>query len=772
MPSFQPTDQQEELVDQICKWFHDYESGHRIRSHPQWFSYSGGAGTGKAVPDDELIPTPNGFIRADKLNVGDYLFDVNGQPTKILGVYPQPSDVSYKLTFTDGRTARCSIDHLWPIYNRKTNRIEVKPLKEFINKYSIGVNSVVGKHSKRVSIPSPGPVEFNHQDIIIDGWTLGVFIGNGCLRESYLTISCGDDEIPNMIADKYGFTVHRNSIYNYSYIFKYPDGHLVKTAEFFKDVPELINKHSYEKDIPLKYMINDLDTRFDVLSGLLDTDGHIDPIKYRVNYSTVSLNLANSIISLARSLGLRASITEDRRDKYTCGICYCISISCHPEIKTHLFRYSRKRNIALNATKLLDTTYILRYDLLTLVSIEQEHITKLRCFYVDNPNHIFITGDYVPTHNTTVLNLVIEKLGLDESEYITAAYCGKAALNLQQHNLPSCTVHSLIYHTILEKVKSTDEEIENGEPPVKMKFHFVLKDVLPANLRLIAIDEATMINNDMRDKILSFGLPVIFIGDMNQLPPIFGVSDVMLNPDFTLTKIMRQAEGNPIIQLSQMILNDDYYDLGDYGNSKVVDYVDFDKHLLTDYDMILCGKNKTRDKMNSRIINDILLKDSLVPFIGAKVVNRQNNWDVAVNGISLTNGLVGYITNLSKKTAYKGYYTIDFRPDFMDAEFEGLHIDPRYIQSDYEVRKSYGLTKFEKFEYAYCITTHISQGSQYNRVLFFDEPFHDAEVTKKLRYTAITRAIDNITIVRPKKSFTSRTLWNSDSYNDYRRKYE
>lgn len=369
---------------------------------------------------------------------------------------------------------------------------------------------------------------------------------------------------------------------------------------------------------------------------------------------------------------------------------------------------------------------------------------------------------------TTVLELIIDKLKLSEDQFITIAFTGKAALNLQQKGLPSCTVHSLIYHTVLEKVPYIDED---GETQHKMVFHFILKESLPDNLRLIAVDEATMINNDMRDKILSFGKPVIFIGDMNQLPPIFGISDVMLHPDFKLTKIMRQSEGNPIIQLSQMILNDDYYDFGDYGNSKVVNSIDFGKNLINDYDMILCGKNKTRDNINNRIIHEIIGKKTLQPFIGAKVVNRQNDWDIAVKGISLTNGLVGYITNLSKRKSYMGYYTIDFRPDFMDDEFEDLKIDCRYIISDYESRKNYGLTKFEKFEYAYCITTHISQGSQYNRVLFFDEAFYDKEMTKKLRYTAITRAIDNITIVRTNDSYTSRTLWNSNNYNEYRRSH-
>lgn len=406
---------------------------------------------------------------------------------------------------------------------------------------------------------------------------------------------------------------------------------------------------------------------------------------------------------------------------------------------------------------------------------EQDELVNLLCRWFhdyENGRRIrahpqwFSYSGRAGTGKTTLLKPFIDKLGLSEDQYITCAYTGKAALNLQQKGLPASTVHSLIYHTILERITATDDEIEAGEPSVKVRFKFILKDQLPTNLRLIIVDEATMINNDMRDKLLSFNIPIIFIGDMNQLPPIFGVSDVMMHPDYVLSKIMRQSEGNPIIQLANMILDDEYYDLGTYGSSKVVDHIDFNKGLIYDYDMILCGKNKTRDKLNKMCIKDILMKKDLKPFIGAKVVNRQNNWDIAVDGISLTNGLVGYITNLSKRHSYKGYYMIDFRPDFMDSEFENLHIDCRYITSDYNLRKNFGYTKYEKFEYAYCISTHISQGSQYNRVLFIDEVFPDAETTKKLRYTAITRAIDNIVIVRPESK-----PYHYGANNYYKRNY-
>ena len=83
---------------------------------------------------------------------------------------------------------------------------------------------------------------------------------------------------------------------------------------------------------------------------------------------------------------------------------------------------------------------------------------------------------------TTVLELIIDKLKLSEDQFITIAFTGKAALNLQQKGLPSCTVHSLIYHTVLEKVPYIDED---GETQHKMAFHFILKESLPDNLSLM-----------------------------------------------------------------------------------------------------------------------------------------------------------------------------------------------------------------------------------------------------------------------------------------------
>lgn len=360
------------------------------------------------------------------------------------------------------------------------------------------------------------------------------------------------------------------------------------------------------------------------------------------------------------------------------------------------------------------------------------------------------------TGKTTVIRYFIEKMNINLDEIICAAYVGKAVTVLSSHGLPAKTIHSLIYQMIM-----IPEMDDNGDPilsktgKVSMKMVFELKTELEYPYKLIVIDEASMVNDALRDDILSFGIPVIFIGDMNQLPPIFGQSTVMLKPDYVLTQIMRQAEDNPIIYLSQNILHGRSFIPGTYGESKILTSIDMDWNLLKDYDIILTAKNATRELFNNFIRFKLLKAESTSPLLGEKIICRQNNWKVSLGaGFFLTNGTAGTIERIYPETITKLRCDIDFKPDFTGMTVHELPIDYKYIRLPIDERKLYGLSNLNKFEYGYAITTHLSQGSQYPRVLFIDEFFHDAEDTKKMRYTAITRAIDNITIVtRGKRIF-------------------
>lgn len=350
------------------------------------------------------------------------------------------------------------------------------------------------------------------------------------------------------------------------------------------------------------------------------------------------------------------------------------------------------------------------------------------------------------TGKTTVIRSFIEELGLER--YIACAFVGKAVTVLSRQGLPASTIHSLIYHVSWVPVlNDKGEPVLNDEGRPKMRVEFSLKNHLDGDLQLIIVDEATMVNDDLAEDILSFGIKTVFIGDNNQLPPVFGISSVMSNPDFWLTKIMRQAEDNPIVYLSQRILRKQPLIEGTYGNSHVYRTMRLNAN-YKDYDVIIAGKNEVRDSINTHIRENVLHLKSKLPVIGDKLICRQNNWDRSVEGnIYLTTGMTGIVTDIHRSLGGNRFMSIDFLPEISDEEFFNLHLDTRYIQMNYEDRRLYGFSRYEKFEYGYCVTCHACQGSQFDNVLFIDQWFHDADLTSKIEYTAITRAIEMIDIV-------------------------
>lgn len=354
---------------------------------------------------------------------------------------------------------------------------------------------------------------------------------------------------------------------------------------------------------------------------------------------------------------------------------------------------------------------------------------------------------------TTVAYAIIEELHLENS-YVASAFVGKAVMRLQQSGLVARTIHSLIYNVLF-----IDEPYEkDGVIKMRKKMIFQLKEKLDDNIRLIIIDEGTMVNDAMMKEILSFGKPILIMGDHNQLPPVYGKSSMMNNPDFILTKIMRQKENDPIVILANMILQGIPLIEGNYGKSKVTRYYELDSKFLTDYDQAICATNRKRDLINNFVRENLLGYDSKAPQIGDRIVCRQNDWDLALQGFNLTNGMSGIITDIDRSYLAKGYYLIDFKPDlFNDTYFEkydpdelifhGLEMDYEYIQSDYEQRKDFGLCQHQKFEYAYAITCYTAQGSEWDRGLYLHSFFVNSNLTKATAYTAVTRFKKSVHIV-------------------------
>lgn len=357
---------------------------------------------------------------------------------------------------------------------------------------------------------------------------------------------------------------------------------------------------------------------------------------------------------------------------------------------------------------------------------------------------------------TYVVRHIMDSLGLSDNEVIFIAYVGKAALALRLSGVNGRTVHSVIYR--IEVIHATDvdgNKLYRGGSPIYKKI-FVKVNELPPDIKLIVVDEGGMIPEAMGYDILSFGIPTLVLGDKNQLPPVMGNPIFLTNPDACLTEIMRQKKDSPIIYLSQLATHGIDIPFKDYGSDcRVIHRWELTDQDLEQSDMVICGTNKMRDVINRYMRKNIYGIDSNTISIGDKLICRKNCWDILLNDgdIALTNGMVGYVTGIDRNTRKpSSLMQIDFKPEFTNEYFEKLPINHKYPFMDYEDRKGINTMYDDNiiFEFGYCITCHLSQGSQADNVVIYDDMLGStmSDYYKKWLYTAVTRAKKGLTLVR------------------------
>lgn len=372
----------------------------------------------------------------------------------------------------------------------------------------------------------------------------------------------------------------------------------------------------------------------------------------------------------------------------------------------------------------------------------------IRWFKNQNKQCFEISG-IAGSGKTTLVYHFIQELGLEMDEVVFVAYIGKAALALSRKGTPATTIHHLIYN--VENVPKTDEDGNIVYDPSTNRPYtiskFVKKDSLSPRIKLIVVDEGAMVSTKIAEDLMSFGIPMIILGDRNQLPPVMGQPMFLQTPDVLLTEPMRQSLDSPIIYLAQKAMRGEYIKYGKYSdNVIVIPKKDITDKMLVTSDVVICHKNSTREVLNDRVRYDILKRRFRYPTIGDKIICRQNNWNTSIgDDIYLINGLIGYVENVHLETYNKYSICVDFRPEFLhDEMFKKLQIDYKYICATHEERATMGRSFYNKFEYAYAITCHLSQGSEYDSVLVYNEDIFNLNFYKKWLYTAITRSSNSL----------------------------
>lgn len=392
---------------------------------------------------------------------------------------------------------------------------------------------------------------------------------------------------------------------------------------------------------------------------------------------------------------------------------------------------------------------------------EQEYIvSKAIDWYYNSSSNLFQFTGPAGTGKSVVMNEIVKRLNLSYNEIAPMSYIGASAIVMRLKGLLNArTIHSWLFNPI-EKQK-TDI---NGHVVINSYFNlpeyeigFAPKPLI--GIKLILIDEAGTVPMELRREIDKRNIKTIACGDLNQLPPPTSNPGYLVDGYiYRLTEIMRQAEGSPIIYLAHRASNGLPLHNGYYGNGTfVIDSTELTNEMLANTEILLCGKNKTRESFN-RMIRPLKLgvKEYYTPVHDDRLICRRNNWNLEANGINLANGLIGKISNYPDVSRYqKPKFCIDFLPYLSNVPFMDLECDYEYFTATTEQRKFLKNSKYnrgEKFEYAYAITTHISQGSQFYTGIYIEE-YLNRDINARLNYTALTRFSDSVIYVKPAKKF-------------------
>ena len=362
--------------------------------------YVGLAGTGKAMPKDTLIPTPDGEKLLGEIKVGDFVFDRKGHPTKVLGVYDRGVRRCFELTFSDGRKTRCCDEHIWPCYTSKKN-LKNLTLQEMMEK---GIR-ISAKSGARFRMPINGCVEFSEKELPVHPYILGVFLGDGCCKERYLTLSSNDLPVVEKVAKILNATAEKLSENNYSWRFM-KGGKAITTKEVFGDIASWVMRGSNEKAIPAYYLHGSSDQRIALLQGLFDTDGSVSSKSNGLaSFSTTSSELYAGVSYLLRSLGLSASTSSKAvcrgrvKQNGTCSTDYVVRTHLKPDqfdVCFSLPRQIEKLKSVFGAFKRPSKCT----ERVALTDVREIEPCDQVCILVDNPEHLFLANDFLVTHNT------------------------------------------------------------------------------------------------------------------------------------------------------------------------------------------------------------------------------------------------------------------------------------------------------------------------------------------------------------------------------------
>jgi ATP-dependent exoDNAse (exonuclease V) alpha subunit len=477
---------------------------------------TGGPGTGKAQPLDALVLTPAGFKPIGTLKAGDTVIGADGQPTIVTGIHPQGPKEIFEVSFTDGRSARCCDDHLWRVWTRTSIWSPGKKKKVRSRGWRVLPLSKIRQRidddraeAGRIAIPLAQPwTAAPATPLPCDAYVIGALIGDGCISAS-LVLTSTDAEIVDSVAAHIAplglqlkpVTLRGANTISYRIIAR-RRGLENPLTRFMRKLGLAVN--SERKFIPEIFFNASHLQRLQLMRGLMDTDGTVDRLGV-ASFTTSSPTLARDFQRLAWSLGCIATFGAIKKPTYTYGgvkrhglPAFTLFLQ-HPE-PAQFFTLSRKKARLQTARPRKRLGLRLRIQ-----NIQPAGTEECVCISLAAPDGLYVTDNYLVTHNTTILRALVEILRAKKVRIHLAAPTGRAAQRLAETTGGfASTIHRLLKY----------DPAKGG---------FSANESTPLATDFLVVDEASMLDTRLAASLFQ-AIPsrahLLLVGDTDQLPSV------------------------------------------------------------------------------------------------------------------------------------------------------------------------------------------------------------------------------------------------------------
>lgn len=363
-------------------------------------------GSGKLVPLSTPIKIPGGWTTNGELKLGQDIITQDGSTCQVTGIFPQGVKNMMRISFADGRSTLCGMEHLWRVVMAtKEKKNVVINTKEIIRLLKLT------HYSNRLYVPLCLPEQNPDVELPMDPYFLGAMLGDGSFKsDGTINFTSYTKVVGNYMTNKVKKHLHKdcemshysnNKCHGFRSKIRGKKNPLNKISKQLK----LNGKIHYQKSVPEIYLHASLEQKLQLLRGLMDTDGTVDG--GTPSYSTSSKQLAQDVQYLIRSIGGIAKITSrypkysHKGEKLTGRLAYRVWI-----------RLPRNKDILTHPKKIRRLKEINQYSetlKLRIIKVEYESNEESQCISVSHPSKLYVVEDFIVTHNTvTALSVVAE----------------------------------------------------------------------------------------------------------------------------------------------------------------------------------------------------------------------------------------------------------------------------------------------------------------------------------------------------------------------------